>query len=163
MCGICGEVRFGSDPADVAAVDRMAASMVRRGPDGAGLVARGRVAFGHRRLKIIDLSEAAQQPMVDAELGLSIAYNGAIYNYAELRQELARKGYRFFSTGDTEVILKAYHAWGIDCVAVPAWQRKRGVSCVQLCATMNDVRFRCVHPCCTNAYRLLRAFLDASA
>jgi asparagine synthase (glutamine-hydrolysing) len=116
MCGICGEVRFGSDPADVAAVDRMAASMVRRGPDGAGLVARGRVAFGHRRLKIIDLSEAAQQPMVDAELGLSIAYNGAIYNYAELRQELARKGYRFFSTGDTEVILKAYHAWGIDCV-----------------------------------------------
>ena len=74
MCGICGEIRFGTDAADVAAVDRMAATMVRRGPDGAGLVARGRVAFGHRRLKIIDLSEAAQQPMVDAALGLSIAY-----------------------------------------------------------------------------------------
>jgi asparagine synthase (glutamine-hydrolysing) len=116
MCGICGEICFGTDAADVAAVDRMAATMVRRGPDGAGLVARGRVAFGHRRLKIIDLSEAAQQPMVDAALGLSIAYNGAIYNYPELRSELEGKGYQFFSTGDTEVILKAYHAWGAECV-----------------------------------------------
>jgi len=116
MCGICGEIQFGNTPVDVAAVDRMAATMVRRGPDGSGLVARGQVALGHRRLKIIDLSEAAQQPMVDAELGLSIAYNGAIYNYPELRQELEGKGYRFFSTGDTEVILKAYHAWGTDCV-----------------------------------------------
>ena len=116
MCGICGEIQFGSSAADVAAVDRMAATMVRRGPDGGGLVARGPVAFGHRRLKIIDLSEAAQQPMVDAALGLSIAYNGAIYNYPELRSELESKGYRFFSMGDTEVILKAYHAWGGDCV-----------------------------------------------
>ena len=116
MCGICGEIQFANTPVDVAAVDRMAASMVSRGPDGSGLVARGRVALGHRRLRIIDLSEAAQQPMVDADLGLSIAYNGAIYNYPELRQELEGKGYRFFSSGDTEVILKAYHAWGIDCV-----------------------------------------------
>ena len=116
MCGICGEIQFGSSAADVAAVDRMAATMVRRGPDGGGLVARGPVAFGHRRLKIIDLSEAAQQPMVDAALGLSIAYNGAIYNYPELRSELESKGYRFFSMGHTEVILKAYHAWGGDCV-----------------------------------------------
>jgi asparagine synthase (glutamine-hydrolysing) len=73
-------------------------------------------ALGQRRLKIIDLSDSAQQPMVDNELGLTIVYNGAIYNYKELRSQLAGKGYRFFSSGDTEVILKAYHAWGKDCV-----------------------------------------------
>lgn len=80
------------------------------------MVVRGPVAFGHRRLKIIDLSEASQQPMVDAENGLTIVYNGAIYNYPELREELQAKGYRFFSHGDTEVILKAYKEWGTDCV-----------------------------------------------
>ena len=90
--------------------------MVPRGPDGDGLVVRRNVALGHRRLKIIDLSEAAQQPMVDAQLGLTIVYNGAIYNYPELRKELEGKGYQFFSHGDTEVILKAYHAWGEKCV-----------------------------------------------
>ena len=112
MCGICGEIRFDGSPASVEAIERMTAAMQPRGPDASGLVARGRVAFGHRRLKIIDLSESAQQPMVDSELGLCIVYNGAIYNYPELRQELESKGYRFFSTGDTEVMLKAYHAWG---------------------------------------------------
>ena len=87
-----------------------------RGPDGAGLVIHGNVALGHRRLGIIDLSEKARQPMVDAELGLTIAFNGCIYNYAELRRELEGKGYRFFSHGDTEVIIKAWHAWGVECV-----------------------------------------------
>lgn len=90
--------------------------MTRRGPDGSGIVVRGPVGLGHRRLKIIDLSDAAQQPMVDSHLGLHIVYNGAIYNYRELRESLEAKGYRFFSTGDTEVILKAFHAWGKDCV-----------------------------------------------
>src|SRR5690606_397220 len=75
-----------------------------------------RCALAHRRLKIIDLSERAHQPMVDAELGLTIVYNGAVYNHRELRRELEDLGYRFFSTGDTEVVLKAYHAWGRDCV-----------------------------------------------
>ncbi len=116
MCGICGEIRFDDAPADVAAVARMADRMQRRGPDGDGIVKRGRFAFGHRRLKIIDLSEAAQQPMVDAALGMTIVFNGAIYNYPELRKELQGLGYQFFSHGDTEVILKAYHAWGTDCV-----------------------------------------------
>ncbi len=90
--------------------------LARRGPDGAGQVVRGHVGLGHRRLKIIDLSEKAQQPMVDPELGLTLAFNGCIYNYPELREELIGRGYRFFSHGDTEVILKAYHAWGPDCV-----------------------------------------------
>ncbi len=81
-----------------------------------GIVARGPFAFGHRRLKIIDLSENAAQPMADPELGLTIVFNGCIYNYPELREELIGKGYRFFSHGDTEVILKAFHCWGEACV-----------------------------------------------
>lgn len=109
-------MRFDAQAPDPARVAKMMDVMTPRGPDGDGLIVRGAVALGHRRLRIIDLSEAAQQPMVDAELGLSIVYNGAIYNYQELREELESKGYRFFSHGDTEVILKAYHAWGTDCV-----------------------------------------------
>jgi len=97
---------------ETGALDKMCAEMCLRGPDGSGIWAANRTALGHRRLKIIDLSDASRQPMVDSELGLSIVYNGAIYNYKELRSELEGKGYRFFSHGDTEVILKAYHAWG---------------------------------------------------
>jgi asparagine synthase (glutamine-hydrolysing) len=94
----------------------MVGQMTARGPDAEGMYVQGRVGFAHRRLKIIDLSEAAQQPMVDSALGLAIVYNGAIYNYKELRKELEGKGYHFFSHGDTEVLLKAYHAWGADFV-----------------------------------------------
>src|SRR6476619_3516271 len=90
----------------------MAEAMAPRGPDGAGVWSQGRVALGHRRLKIIDLTEAGAQPMVDSELGLSIAWNGCIYNYKELRQDLIGRGYRFFSTSDTEVLLQGYHHWG---------------------------------------------------
>jgi asparagine synthase (glutamine-hydrolysing) len=95
----------------------MAEVMSRRGPDGAGVWSQGRVALGHRRLKIIDLTEAGAQPMVDAELGLAVAWNGCIYNYKELRRELIDHGYRFFSTSDTEVLLKGYHRWGDDFVS----------------------------------------------
>ena len=112
VCGICGEARFDGQPASLAAVERMAQGLVSRGPDACGAIASGPVAMGHRRLKIIDLTDRAQQPMVDSELGLSIVYNGAIYNYPNLRRELERLGYHFFSSGDTEVVLKAYHAWG---------------------------------------------------
>jgi asparagine synthase (glutamine-hydrolysing) len=73
---------------------------------------QGRVALGHRRLKIIDLSEAGAQPMVDSDLGLAVCWNGCIYNYKQLRRELSEHGYRFFSHSDTEVLLKAYHHWG---------------------------------------------------
>ncbi len=116
MCGIAGEIRFDGELADAAAVARMTQALAPRGPDGAGVVARGQIAFGHRRLKIIDLSEKAAQPMVDPALGLTIVFNGCIYNYKELRTELEAKGYAFFSDGDTEVVLKAYHAWGEACV-----------------------------------------------
>ncbi|WP_298724061.1 N-acetylglutaminylglutamine amidotransferase [uncultured Ferrovibrio sp.] len=114
MCGISGEVRFDGSHADIASVARMTGRLAARGPDAAGYAAQGRAALGHRRLKIIDLSERAQQPMVDSELGLTLAFNGCIYNYQTLRKELEGLGYRFFSEGDTEVVLKAWHAWGID-------------------------------------------------
>ena len=116
MCGIAGEVRFDGQAVDPGVVARITDALSRRGPDSAGQVVRGRIGFGHRRLKIIDLSPRSEQPMVDADLGLTLVFNGCIYNYPELRAELEAKGYRFFSQGDTEVILKAWHAWGVDCV-----------------------------------------------
>ena len=112
MCGLCGEITFDGSPASVEAIGAMTCSMVPRGPDAGGVVSRGRFAFGHRRLRIIDLSERGQQPMVDPELGLTLVFNGCIYNHKELRAELEAKGYRFFSTSDTEVVLKSWHAWG---------------------------------------------------
>jgi asparagine synthase (glutamine-hydrolysing) len=116
MCGISGEIRFDGQLASTEAVVRMTAAMAARGPDGSGIVSRGPVAFGHRRLRIIDLSDKAQQPMVDSDLGVTVVFNGCIYNYPELREELQKLGYRFFSSGDTEVVLKAWHAWGDHCV-----------------------------------------------
>ena len=116
MCGIGGEFRYDANPADGEAVRRMLPCLANRGPDGEGFWQRGPVALGHRRLKIIDLSEAGAQPMTDDELGLTLVFNGIIYNYKQLRAELETAGYHFFSHSDTEVILKAYHRWGTDCV-----------------------------------------------
>lgn len=114
MCGICGEATFLGQPASVEAVAAMAGCMVPRGPDAEGIVARGRVILGHRRLKIIDLSEKSEQPMVDPELGLTVVFNGCIYNHKELRAELQARGHRFFSEGDTEVIVKGWKEWGTE-------------------------------------------------
>ena len=111
MCGFAGEIRFGG-VADVGTVARMAETMSDRGPDGGGVWASGPIALAHRRLKIIDLSECGGQPMADPQLGLTIVFNGCVYNYPELRRDLEGEGYRFFSTSDTEVLLKAYHRWG---------------------------------------------------
>ena len=132
MCGICGEVTFRGN----AAGGSLAAMMQRmwsRGPDAGGAFLQDRVAFGHRRLSIIDLAPTSQQPMIDPELGLAIVFNGCIYNFRELRSELSAKGHRFFSQGDTEVILKAYKEWGPRCVerfygmfAFAIWERNSG-------------------------------------
>jgi asparagine synthase (glutamine-hydrolysing) len=116
MCGICGEIRFDGQSADVAAVSRMTGAMVSRGPDSDGVVAHGPVGLGHRRLSIIDLSAHGAQPMVDSDLGLTLVFNGCIYNYKDLRKELEEVGYQFFSTADSEVLLKAFHHWGPRCV-----------------------------------------------
>lgn len=116
MCGIAGEIRFDGASANLGGVQRMLDLMSARGPDDDGLVAQGPVALGHRRLAIVDLSERGSQPMRDQELGLTIVFNGCIYNHDELRARLSRDGYRFFSRSDTEVILKSFHAWGERCV-----------------------------------------------
>ncbi|CAN5599917.1 N-acetylglutaminylglutamine amidotransferase [soil metagenome] len=116
MCGICGEIRFDGNSADVAAVTRMTDAMALRGPDSDGVVAHGPVALGHRRLSIIDLSARGAQPMVDSELGLTLVFNGCIYNYQDLRRELEAVGYRFFSAADSEVVIKGFHRWGTRCV-----------------------------------------------
>jgi asparagine synthase (glutamine-hydrolysing) len=113
VCGFSGELRLDGSTPDVAAVAEMAGTMEDRGPDAGGVWSAGPIAFGHRRLSIIDLTPHGNQPMHDPDLGLTIVFNGCIYNYQQLREELrAERGYRFFSTSDTEVVLKAYHAWG---------------------------------------------------
>lgn len=115
MCGICGELNFNESLPDLESIRRMLDRLRRRGPDHEGSYSDGPLAMGHRRLSILDLSDRANQPMLDPELGLAVVFNGTIYNFRELRRELEDR-YRFFSSGDTEVILKAYHAWGEDCV-----------------------------------------------
>ncbi|MBI3188475.1 MAG: N-acetylglutaminylglutamine amidotransferase [Gammaproteobacteria bacterium] len=116
MCGICGELRFDGTAPELALTQRMMTRLERRGPDHGGSFSDGPVALGHRRLSIIDLSAHANQPMVDQDLQLALVFNGTIYNYPALRVQLQDKGYHFFSTGDTEVILKAYAEWGAACV-----------------------------------------------
>jgi len=115
MCGICGEFRFDGAPVDRTLLEKMTEKLANRGPDDQGVFLDANVGFGHRRLSVIDLSTHSHQPMIDPDLDLALVFNGAIYNYQELRKELQQKGYRFYSEGDTEVILKAYHCWGDEC------------------------------------------------
>lgn len=133
MCGICGSVGFDERGAAVETLQPMLAQLAQRGPDHEGRWTDGTVALGHRRLSIIDLSPAGNQPMVDEKRQLVVTYNGEIYNYRELRRDLEGRGYRFASSSDTEVLLKAYDAWGDDFVkrlygmfAFCLYDRKRG-------------------------------------
>lgn len=116
MCGICGEYRWDGKRPELATIQAMLDELAKRGPDHEGSFSDGSLAFGHRRLSIIDLSEKANQPMLDPHTGLALVFNGSIYNHPELREELKAKGHTFFSSGDTEVILKAYKEWGENCV-----------------------------------------------
>lgn len=95
----------------------MKQKLQKRGPDSEGTFIKAPVAFGHRRLAIIDLTDKAAQPMVDDEADVALVFNGTIYNYPDLKKQLQQLGHQFKSSGDTEVILRAYIEWGEECVA----------------------------------------------
>ncbi len=116
MCGIAGEIRYDGRDASADRVRKMMQLQERRGPDSEGLSDFGRVVVGHRRLKIVDLSERAAQPMHDEASGRTIVFNGCIYNHDDLRDRLVARGHEFFSRSDTEVILRAFNEWGEACV-----------------------------------------------
>ena len=117
MCGICGEYNFGSNrPATPERIQTMTTTLTHRGPDDEGYLCRGSVAFGFRRLSIIDL-EGGHQPMADIERGVFLVFNGEIYNFKELRAVLEQHGHRFKTKSDTEVILHGYKEWGIDVLS----------------------------------------------
>jgi asparagine synthase (glutamine-hydrolysing) len=115
VCGICGIVALGRPP-ELETVERMAAALEHRGPDGSGSYATDGVALGFRRLAIIDPTPAGDQPFASEDGRVQLIHNGEIYNYRELRAELEAKGHRFRSATDTEVILAAYREWGERCV-----------------------------------------------
>ena len=117
MCGIAGVLRVDGGPADGEAIHAMTALIAHRGPDGEGHVIDGPVALGHRRLAIIDLSDDARQPMESPDGRFSLTYNGELYNFKELREQLCRAGRRFRSRSDTEVLLAALAEWGVDALS----------------------------------------------
>ena len=121
MCGICGVIDFkGQDKVNETLLKQMCAQMEHRGPDGEGTYINCsspvHAGLGHRRLKIIDLSEAGKQPMSNEDGSICITFNGEIYNFQELRKELEKKGHIFKSSTDTEVIIHLYEEYAEDCV-----------------------------------------------
>jgi len=134
MCGICGQFNFaGDEPVEPEIVRRMTDSIAHRGPDDEGYFFSGPLGLGFRRLSIIDLA-GGHQPMFDAQQTVCITFNGEIYNYKELRQELKKYGHCFRTNSDTEVIIHGYKEWGTDVfnhlngmfgVAIWDLQRKR--------------------------------------
>ena len=117
MCGICGSINFDPDePADSGLLDRMCQALAHRGPDACGSLLAGPVALGHRRLSIIDLSDAARQPLANEDGSVQVVCNGEIYNFAQLRQQLEQQGHRFRSGSDSEVIVHLYEEQGSACV-----------------------------------------------
>ena len=130
MCGICGLVDLES-AGDTDLVARMADALSHRGPDDRGAYADGHAALAHTRLSIIDLSRLGRQPMAALDGRVQMIFNGEIYNYRELRQELKGRGHAFRSESDSEVLLAAYLEWGLDCVehlrgmwAFAIWDRR---------------------------------------
>src|SRR5438874_2375436 len=121
MCGIAGIIRWQPAALQPDEIDRMTNAISHRGPDGVGFLRRDGVALGHRRLAIID-PELGHQPMADEEENVWVIYNGEMYNFPELRDELAGRGHRFVTRSDTEVVIHAYQEWGPECV-----QRFRGM------------------------------------
>ena len=116
MCGIAGIYSSRETNINIGLIKSMTDSIAHRGPDGEGHFIKNRVALGHRRLAILDLSDAGRQPMSSEDGKITITYNGEIYNFKELREELQKAGYQFQSGTDTEVIIKGYQHWGLDVI-----------------------------------------------
>jgi len=114
MCGIAGIAGKFERTQALNDVGAMIRSVARRGPDGEGIEVWDEAVLGHRRLAIFDLSELGRQPMMSPDRSVGIVFNGAIYNFRELRAELQSRGYKFISQTDTEVLIHGYDAWGID-------------------------------------------------
>ena len=119
MCGIAGIWQLDKTPLSREKLKRFTDSLAHRGPDDGSywIDAGGTLGLGHRRLSILDLSPAGNQPMTYANSRYKIIYNGEVFNFLELKGELEQKGYKFFNASDTEVILAAYDCWGADCLA----------------------------------------------
>ncbi len=131
MCGIAGLIELDGTSVAMPTLKAMTDAIAHRGPDGEGHWVEGNVALGHRRLSILDLSSNSHQPMISTSRRYVLSYNGEIYNYKELRAELESQGYSFRSTGDTEVVLNALTAWGLEALkkfngmfAFALWDRK---------------------------------------
>lgn len=116
MCGIVGQYQWGNKSILLSELERATQQQHEHEPDSIGLYPLDGLQFDHSHFKIFDLIQNAAQPIVDHALGLTLIFNGAIYNFIELRKSLQEKGYNFFSDSDAEVLLKAYHAWGQECI-----------------------------------------------
>lgn len=116
MCGIAGVVDLNGQNISQNILEKMTHSLIHRGPDGYGTFNENGIGFGHRRLSIIDISEAGKQPMISPDNKVILSYNGEIYNFLEIRKELLSLGYKFKSDSDTEVLLSAWHKWGANIV-----------------------------------------------
>ena len=116
MCGIVGVCNLNGEPVPEALLKRMRDVMAHRGPDAEGQHREGPVGLGHRRLSIIDLSDAGRQPMANETGDVQIVYNGELFNYQDIGEELRKLGHTFRSRSDTEVLVHAYEQWGAECV-----------------------------------------------
>lgn len=132
MCGIVGIFNLNGEPASPKILKKMTDAVAHRGPDGEGHYLDGFIGLGHRRLSIIDLSNAGKQPMISANKQFVLSYNGEVYNFRELRLKLESLGYIFHSKTDSEVVLNSWLEWGEDCVhhfngmfAFSVWDKKK--------------------------------------
>ena len=139
MCAIAGIYNLDGKPVEEKLLQRMAEVMKHRGPDDEGHYLNRNIGFAHRRLSIIDLSSVGHQPMSNEEKTIWIIHNGEVYNYLEIREDLSKKGYRFRSNTDTEVILYSYQEYGVKCLqrfngmwAFAIWdERERKLFCAR--------------------------------
>jgi asparagine synthase (glutamine-hydrolysing) len=116
MCGICGILNYDKKPVQEVTIRKMMYEIRHRGPDDNGVYIKDNIGLGFNRLSIIDLSQNGHQPMFDETGRFVIIFNGEIYNYIEIREELKTKGYKFKSNGDAEVLLYSFIEWGKDCM-----------------------------------------------